>query len=445
MSGMLRQPSQSSTTRSPTGVDLRIDQRHQRHILAVVLIVFVVLRRRRRAAETRRRTGAGSREPAAPPARRPGIPSSSRTCRRSAAGSPACGSPSGCSGRAFARSTGCPMRAIFRIDIGGLYARQSARCRWMTTTYRFCPACGGPLETAAAQGRGSGAARVHAVRPVLYLDPKVAVGTIITAADDDRLVLVRRAIEPGYGLWVFPGGYVDRGEDVTAAARSRGARRSRPRGRLDGLVNIYSYPGRPLVIIVYCGDRGRRRAVHRRGVPRGAAVHAATRSRGTSWPFDSTREACAITSADGHRYADCRFQRARETGIRRLRGAQPQSAAKSHELQAGIILSLPANQCPGNSLPAFHPVTEIKNMKNRILAGRAVARARRPPPAAPALNVKAPSPDRALRATARCSATGPRRTWFPRRAPAPISSGTSTEQTGTSARRDRSARPAPAI
>ena len=32
------------------------------------------------------------------------------------------------------------------------------------------------------------------------------------------MVLVRRAIEPGYGLWVFPGGYVDRGEEITAAA-----------------------------------------------------------------------------------------------------------------------------------------------------------------------------------------------------------------------------------
>src|SRR5580765_4333896 len=32
----------------------------------------------------------------------------------------------GCSGRAFARRTGCPMRAIFRIDICGLYAGHSA-------------------------------------------------------------------------------------------------------------------------------------------------------------------------------------------------------------------------------------------------------------------------------------------------------------------------------
>ena len=35
---------------------------------------------------------------------------------------------------------------------------------------------------------------------------------------DQRIVLVRRAIEPGYGRWVFPSGYVDRGEQIHAAA-----------------------------------------------------------------------------------------------------------------------------------------------------------------------------------------------------------------------------------
>ena len=29
---------------------------------------------------------------------------------------------------------------------------------------------------------------------------------------------MKRAIEPGYGKWVFPGGYVDRGEEITLAA-----------------------------------------------------------------------------------------------------------------------------------------------------------------------------------------------------------------------------------
>lgn len=64
-------------------------------------------------------------------------------------------------------------------------------------------------------------------------------------------MLVRRAIEPGYGLWVFPGGYVDRGEEITVAAIREAREESGLDVRLEGLINIYSYPGRPIVVVVY--------------------------------------------------------------------------------------------------------------------------------------------------------------------------------------------------
>src|SRR5687767_9776223 len=85
---------------------------------------------------------------------------------------------------------------------------------------------------------------------IFYLDPKIAVGTIIKVAGD-RIVLVRRAIEPGYGRWVFPGGYVDRGEPLTIAAVREAREECGLDVRLDGLVNIYSYAGRTPVIVVY--------------------------------------------------------------------------------------------------------------------------------------------------------------------------------------------------
>jgi 8-oxo-dGTP diphosphatase len=85
---------------------------------------------------------------------------------------------------------------------------------------------------------------------VFYMDPKVAVGTIIRVSDD-RLVLVRRAIEPGYGLWVFPGGYVDRGERVTEAAVREAREESGLEIRIDHLINVYSYGGAAPIIIVF--------------------------------------------------------------------------------------------------------------------------------------------------------------------------------------------------
>jgi ADP-ribose pyrophosphatase YjhB (NUDIX family) len=116
--------------------------------------------------------------------------------------------------------------------------------------YRYCPTCGGSLEARVLKAGDPSRLVCGRCGFVFYLDPKVAVGTIISDGDG-RLVLVKRAIEPGYGLWVFPGGYVDRGEQITTAAIREAREESGLEVRLDGLVNIYSYPRRPLIIIVY--------------------------------------------------------------------------------------------------------------------------------------------------------------------------------------------------
>jgi ADP-ribose pyrophosphatase YjhB (NUDIX family) len=128
--------------------------------------------------------------------------------------------------------------------------------------YRFCPSCGGPLEPRRVKAGEPERPVCTACGHVVYLDPKVAVGTIIRTGSD-RLVLVRRAIEPGYGLWVFPGGYVDQGEAITAAAIREAREESGLDVRIDHLLNVYSYGGRSPIIVVYaatslggelCGD-----------------------------------------------------------------------------------------------------------------------------------------------------------------------------------------------
>ena len=85
---------------------------------------------------------------------------------------------------------------------------------------------------------------------IFYLDPKLAVGTII-ADDRNRILLVKRAIEPGYGKWVFPGGYVDRGEEVQRAAVREAREETGLDIRIDRLINVYSYTGHTPVIVVY--------------------------------------------------------------------------------------------------------------------------------------------------------------------------------------------------
>src|SRR5262245_36880649 len=116
--------------------------------------------------------------------------------------------------------------------------------------YRFCPRCGGGLERRLLKSTEPERPVCVQCGFVFYLDPKIAVGTIVKSADGG-LVLVRRAIEAGYGLWVFPGGYVDRGEPLPAAAVREAREECGLDVQLDGLVNIYSYPGHTPVIVVY--------------------------------------------------------------------------------------------------------------------------------------------------------------------------------------------------
>jgi len=116
--------------------------------------------------------------------------------------------------------------------------------------YSFCPLCGGDLELRSLKTTEPDRLVCARCGFVFYQDPKVAVGTIIRN-DSDHVVLVRRAIQPGYGKWVFPGGFVDRGEAVLTAAIREAREEAGLDIEIERLLNVYSYPGLAPVIIVY--------------------------------------------------------------------------------------------------------------------------------------------------------------------------------------------------
>ena len=74
--------------------------------------------------------------------------------------------------------------------------------------YRFCPLCGTPLETRWMFQRER--PTCPACGFVHFRDPKVAVIGLVTWRN--RVLLIRRGVDPMKGMWSLPGGYMDAGE-----------------------------------------------------------------------------------------------------------------------------------------------------------------------------------------------------------------------------------------
>ena len=117
------------------------------------------------------------------------------------------------------------------------------------STIRFCPLCGSDLVRVPLPPDQKEEAVCSTCGFVFYLNPKVVAGTI--PAEDGRILLVRRNINPSKGKWTFPGGFVDWGETVAGAALRETLEETGLRVDLDGLVGVYSYPDAPVVIVVY--------------------------------------------------------------------------------------------------------------------------------------------------------------------------------------------------
>ncbi|MDD5558834.1 CbiX/SirB N-terminal domain-containing protein [Candidatus Methylomirabilis sp.] len=116
-------------------------------------------------------------------------------------------------------------------------------------SFRYCPRCGMGLTPRRIKPDGPELPACQSCSFIQYPDPKVAAGTLFTL--DGGIVLVRRAISPAYGKWVFPGGFVDKGERVEAAAIRETREEVNLDVEIDRLLNVYSYEDSGVVIVAY--------------------------------------------------------------------------------------------------------------------------------------------------------------------------------------------------
>jgi ADP-ribose pyrophosphatase YjhB (NUDIX family) len=82
---------------------------------------------------------------------------------------------------------------------------------------KFCSNCASPVVRRVPPGDSLARWVCDACGEIHYENPKVVVGTV--PEWDGRLLLCRRAIEPRYGYWTLPAGFMENDETVGDAAR----------------------------------------------------------------------------------------------------------------------------------------------------------------------------------------------------------------------------------
>ncbi len=117
--------------------------------------------------------------------------------------------------------------------------------------YNFCPRCGGRLELREIKAGEPERLVCEECSFIFYLGPKLVAAVIFEL--DGGIVMTQRAIEPGYGKWTFPGGFVDRGETAEAAAKREAREEAGVELELGEIVGLYSYEDQVPVIAVFSG------------------------------------------------------------------------------------------------------------------------------------------------------------------------------------------------
>ncbi len=123
---------------------------------------------------------------------------------------------------------------------------------YASSDYNFCPCCAGRFEERVVKEGDPERLVCENCGFVFYLGPKLVAGAIFEL--DGGIMLVQRDIEPGYGKWTFPGGFVERGERAEAAAEREVLEETGLKIEARGIVGLYSYQGQVPAIAVFRAD-----------------------------------------------------------------------------------------------------------------------------------------------------------------------------------------------
>ena len=121
---------------------------------------------------------------------------------------------------------------------------------WLAASLNFCSRCGQPLSFGPLEAETRDRLVCDTCGFIQYVNPRVVVSTL-PVTDTGDLVLIRRGIEPGYGSWAQPGGFLEIDETAQEGAVRETLEETGLIVEPIDIVGVYSRPQAAVVVIAW--------------------------------------------------------------------------------------------------------------------------------------------------------------------------------------------------
>jgi ADP-ribose pyrophosphatase YjhB (NUDIX family) len=105
---------------------------------------------------------------------------------------------------------------------------------------KYCSTCGHLVKQSIPEGDNRYRYVCVSCSTIHYQNPKIVAGTV--PVWDGKILLCRRAIEPRYGYWTLPAGYMENAETTVEAAERETLEEALAEVHIDGLYSIIDVP-----------------------------------------------------------------------------------------------------------------------------------------------------------------------------------------------------------
>ncbi len=121
---------------------------------------------------------------------------------------------------------------------------------WLAATLNYCSRCGAALRLGPLPEEDRERLACESCGYIAYVNPRLVVTTLPVTAQGD-VMLLRRGIEPGRGLWAQPGGFMEIDETVREGAIRETLEETGLLVEPREIVGLYTRPEAAIVVIAF--------------------------------------------------------------------------------------------------------------------------------------------------------------------------------------------------